>query len=66
MIIDVSNWQPNLSFDDCLAMCVSLGLIELLIQDGEECARLTQRGVNAMLTMTVIASRIKQDAQQPH
>jgi len=57
--IDMSAWKPDKSYDECLALCTQLGLIEMLTHGDDEYARMTQTGCNvlhALMRLVVYAA----------
>jgi hypothetical protein len=54
-IVDMSNWQSDISYREGLDLCEQLGLIERLRHGGEEYGRPTQQGINVLVTMMQLA-----------
>ena len=54
-LVDLAAWTPDISYDDGLALCERLKLIELLQHGDHGYGRLTQTGVNVLHTLLQMA-----------
>ena len=54
-VVDLSNWQPDVSYDEGLQICKGLGLIELVQHGEHDYGRLTQTGINVFMTLMQMA-----------
>jgi len=54
--VDLSDWKPDKSYDECLRICEQLKLIETVQHGEHEYGRITQTGVNVMHTLMQLAS----------
>jgi hypothetical protein len=55
LLVDVSNWTPNVTYDEGLKLCEKLGLIETLTHGEHDYGRLTQTGINVLRVLMVMA-----------
>jgi hypothetical protein len=53
--VDMSGWAADISYDECLALCAELGLVETLQHGEHEYARVTQNGINVMNALMRLA-----------
>ena len=49
--IDLNYLQPSVSRDECLAICVNFGLVDMMQHGDREYIRMTQQGVNVLCIM---------------
>jgi len=55
-IVDMSNWQPDCTYDEGLVLCEKLGLTEMMWHGDNDYGRLTQTGVNVLYTLMQMAA----------
>jgi hypothetical protein len=55
-VIDLSAWAPDSDYDECMALCVKLKLIETLQHGEHDYARLTKAGRNVLAMLMQLAS----------
>jgi len=54
-VIDLTEWTPDLGYEDCLKLCEELGLIETIQHGDYKYGRPTQKGINVLTTMMRLA-----------
>ena len=56
VIVDLSDFRPDISYDDALKLCKELGLIEIVQHGEHDYGRLTQKGINVFNAMMMMVS----------
>ena len=55
-VIDLSEWTPDMDYEDCLKLCEELGLLETVQHGPHQYGRLTQKGINIFTAMMHLAN----------
>ncbi len=63
MDFDLSNWQPDIIIEEeGIQLCEQLGLIETIQQGHDTYVRPTQKGINVLHSMLMVAVRCSDGA----